>query len=275
MPDSLTLVVPVYNGGHFLRSSLEQAWNWLAAQRRPTELLVVDDGSTDTTQGVIDAFARAVAGREGPTFRALRHEPNRGKGAAVRRGLLEASGELVVFTDADLTYPIQNVGTIVTALEDGADLAYGDRMHPESRYVVAPTFFGYLFTRHAMGRVFNLLVRGFVVPGVMDTQAGLKGVKRAGAARLAVGRMNRFSFDVELLFLARRFGMRLASCPVRFVYRKEPSTVRFLRDALRMVRDMARIRYWGWRGVYDRPPPAIAPAAPPTARTDRERRGAI
>lgn len=258
-PASLTLLIPVYNGAAFLENTLRQAWDWLTGLDRPTELLVVDDGSRDRTPEILAEFAARHAGSERPKLSLLCNQPNRGKGYAVRRGWLCAGSELVVFTDADLTYPLDNLLPLVVALEGGADLAYGSRMHPDSRYVVAPTFFGKLFTRHLMGRMFNLLVRTIVVPGVLDSQAGLKGL-RGPAARELAGRvqLNRFSFDVEMLYVARRRGYTLRDCPVLFLYRKEPSTVHFVRDSLAMLRDMLRVRWRGLRGGYERPlPPAL------------------
>jgi len=255
----LTLVIPVYNGARFLRSSLEQARHWLEAQPYSGELLVVDDGSADETPAILAAFAAAAPDSARCRLTVLRNAGNRGKGFSVRRAFLQAAGEIVVFTDADLTYPIGNVEPLVAALEAGADLAYGSRMHLDSRYVIAPTFFGKLFTRHLMGRTFNLLLRMLVVRGVSDSQAGLKGCRKAAASLLAKRvRLNRFSFDVELFFVARRHGLRLAECPVEFIYRKEPSTVRFVRDSLAMVGDMLKVRWRGWRGVYDRDPDAAS-----------------
>lgn len=252
---SLTVILPVYRGASYLQRSLLQAHAWLAQQPQSTELLVIDDGSDDDTPDIIAAFVASVRENDRPKLTVLRNEPNRGKGYALRRAFLHARGDNVVFTDADLTYPIENVAHLVTALDAGADVVIGSRMHPDSRYVVAPSFFGYLFSRHLAGRVFNLLVRTLVVGGVLDSQAGLKGFRREVARSLAPRiRLGRFSFDVELLFIARRLGLRIVDCPVRFIYRKEPSTVHFLRDSLAMVRDIARVRWRGWRGVYDREP---------------------
>jgi glycosyltransferase involved in cell wall biosynthesis len=253
-PITLTLVIPVYNGARFLASSLQQAHDWLKERPFGVELLVVDDGSSDGTQAVMDAFVA-----EHPTSRCrltfLRNARNRGKGFSVRRAFLHAAGDLVVFTDADLTYPITNCEPLVDALRAGADLAYGSRMHADSRYVVAPSFFGKLFTRHFMGRTFNLLLRLLVAPGVMDSQAGLKGCRRDAARQLATRvQLPRFSFDVEMFFVAARLGLRIAECPVQFIYRKEPTTVRFVRDSLAMVRDMLRVRWRCLRGVYEREP---------------------
>jgi glycosyltransferase involved in cell wall biosynthesis len=254
VPTTLTLVIPVYNGARFLASSLQQAHDWLVDQPFGVELLVVDDGSSDATAQVIAEFAaQHPASRCRFTF--LRNARNRGKGFSVRRAFLHAAGELVVFTDADLTYPIDNCEPLIQALQAGADLVYGSRMHADSRYVVAPSFFGKLFTRHFMGRTFNLLLRMIVVRGVMDSQAGLKGCRRDAARQMATRvQLPRFSFDVEMFFVAARLGLRIVECPVQFIYRKEPSTVHFVRDSLAMVRDMLRVRWRGMRGVYEREP---------------------
>lgn len=282
----LTLVIPVYNGARFLADSLQKAHAWLLQQDYRSELLVVDDGSSDTTRTILDTFA-AAHGNDRCTLTFLSNQQNRGKGFSVRRAFLWARGEYVIFTDADLTYPIANCEPLLRTLENGADVAYGSRMHPDSRYVVAPAFFGKLFTRHFMGRTFNLLLRWIVVRGVYDSQAGLKGCRREAARQLAHRvRLNRFSFDVELFFIARRLGLLLAACPVQFLYRKEPSTVHFVRDSLAMVRDMLRVRWRGLRGVYDREldagalqdltdggPPAFHGKVSPRQTAARERTG--
>lgn len=258
----LTLILPAYNGAAFLEASLRKAYDWLANQERDTELLVIDDGSSDTTPEILASFESRARGR--PVFRWLRNDPNQGKGFAVRRAMLEARGDYRVFADSDLTYPIDNVGRIVAALEAGAEVAIASRTHRDSLYVVAPSFFRYLYTRHLLGRFFNLLVRLFIVGGVHDTQAGLKGATRRAAFDLFPRcRLTRFSFDVELLFLARRLGKRIEEVGVTFLYRKEPTTVRFVRDTFRMLFDMARIRWRAFRGRYDRPTPPEAILAHP------------
>ncbi len=248
---SLTVVIPVYNGAPFLASTLRQVRAWLARTPRWCEILLIDDGSHDGTSAILDEFVADWTPIANAEVVVLRNARNRGKGFSVRRAFLHARGDLVVFTDADLTYSLDNIDAITAVLATGADIAYGSRMHADSRYVVAPSFFGKLFTRHFMGRVFNLLARLIVLPGVLDSQAGLKGFQRAAARRLAGRvRLDRFSFDVELLFAARQLGLRLDPCPVLFVYRKEPTTVRFARDSIAMLRDMLRVRWRGIRGAY-------------------------
>ncbi len=258
MKPSLSLILPIYNSATFLEESLISCWDWLSHMDRETELILVDDGSSDTTPGILAAFARemseAAADAAGPRIRLLRNEPNMGKGFAVRRGMLEASGDLRVFTDADLTYPIGNADALIAELEQGAALALASRMHADSRYIVAPDFLRYVYTRHTIGRIFNLLVRVLLLPGILDTQAGLKAfTAKATEEIFPRGDRKGFSFDVELLYIARQLDLPMAQCPVRFIYRKEPSTVNFLKDTILMVIDMLRVRLRGMRGRYQRP----------------------
>ena len=270
----VSIIIPVLNGSAFLGDTLRTVRTWLVSLHRPCEIVVVDDGSTDATPAILREVTGGEAGavpidwlrREVP-IRWLRNERNQGKGYSVRRGMLAAEGRNRVFMDADLTYPIECTRRVLEALERGADVAIADRMHPDSRYIVAPGFFRYLYTRHLMGRFFNLLVRTFVVPGIRDTQAGLKGFRREAVLDLFPrGNLPRFSFDVELLYVAQRRGKRIEPVPITFAYRKEPSTVRFLRDTVQMLIDMARVRLRGIRGAYDRPlTPDPAPLPPPAA----------
>ena len=243
-----SLIIPFYRSASFLARTLDEVLEWFDGRGESFEVLAVDDGSPDETWSTLEAYKRV---HPRPELRLLRHGANRGKGQAIRTGVVAARGRFIYFTDADLTYRLSSLAGLMAALEEGADLAIGCRTHRDSRYEVAPSFFPVLFRRHLMGRFFNLLVRLFVVPGIRDTQAGLKGFTREAAARIfPLGRLNRFSFDVELLFLARKLGFTIAERGVHFVYRKEPTTVRFLRDSFKMLRDMVRIRLGYHRGVY-------------------------
>jgi dolichyl-phosphate beta-glucosyltransferase len=223
----------------------------LERQPYPTELVLVDDASDGEARRVIDAFRQDEA-ESAVAVRVLRNDRNRGKGFSVARGMLAASGALRVFTDADLAYPAEDIESIVDALEKGSDVAIACRVLPESRYVMSPTFFPYLFTRHAMSRLYNAVVRRLLATPVRDSQAGLKGFTREAAGvifpRLTIPR---FGFDVECLYIARRHRQRLTEVPVTFRYDDEPSTVRVLRDGVRMLTDIARILVNGRRGRYD------------------------
>ncbi|HEU4643298.1 MAG TPA: glycosyltransferase [Gemmatimonadaceae bacterium] len=246
-PPHLSLVVPVYNGAGRLPGSLGELRAWLCDRAYDWELILVDDHSGARVAELLADFACAT-----PGVTVLRNDRNRGKGFSVARGMLAARGQYRVFTDADLAYPASEVDRILCDLYGGADVAVACRVLPASRYIMSPTFFSYLYTRHVMSRLYNALVRWTLVPGILDTQAGLKGFT-ARAAEIVFPRLTipRFGFDVEALFIARRHGLSIRQTAVHFRYEDEPTTVRFLADAARMARDLALIRANHWRKRYD------------------------
>ncbi len=243
----LSLVVPVHNGAERLPEVLAELALLVRTRSQPMELVLVDDGSGPEAQAILDDFAA----RE-PGVRVLRHE-NHGKGFSVARGLSEARGRYRIVTDADLAYPVEEALQLLQVMEQGGDdVAIACRVLPESRYLMSPAFFHYLFTRHLMSRALNLVVRLLLLPGILDTQAGLKGMSEAAARDLAPRlTIHGFAFDIELLMAARRRGFRIRQVPVFVRYDSEPTTVKFARDAFRMARDLLRIRWRAWRGRYD------------------------
>ena len=264
----VSLVVPVHHCTGSLDKLLGELGAFVRDAQVPMELVLVDDrGSQPDASAELQRFA----GR--PHVRVLQNDRNRGKGFSVARGMLEATGAFRVFTDADLAYPLDEVWKIVSVLERGADVAIACRVLPDSQYTMSARYLRYIYTRHVMSRVFNGMVRMTLIPGVLDTQAGLKGYT-AAAAREVFSRVRiaGFGFDLESLFVARRLGLRIDQVPVRFRYNDEPTTVRFVRDARRMAADLARIRWRGWTGKYETPrdlPPAQA--SPPTDEELSER----
>jgi dolichyl-phosphate beta-glucosyltransferase len=219
---------------------------WLDCQPYATELIIVDDCSGPAAAKVMVDFASKRA-----NTRVIRQEANKGKGAAVARGMLAARGEYRVFTDADLAFPPTEIGKILADLEAGADVAIACRVLKESRYLMSPSFFHYLYTRHLMSRTFNFLVRLTMLHDVNDTQAGLKGFT-ARAAEFVFPRItiNRFGFDVEALFIAQHHGLSVKQSAILFRYDAEPSTVRFTRAGFTMIGDLIRIRTNHMRGKY-------------------------
>jgi dolichyl-phosphate beta-glucosyltransferase len=243
-----TLVLPVYNAQGFLDATLHEVYSWLSRREEPWELIVVDDASKDATVKILDAFERA---HPDEAIQIVRFHANHGKGLAVRVGLHRASGRYAVFTDCDLAYPLANIDRLLSRLADGADAAIANRVDPASTYLMSPSFFSYLFTRHLMGRIFNAISRAIAVPRILDTQAGLKGLRTAIVKPLLSRlRLDGFSFDVELLRGLIDRGARIDEVPVAFRYDSEPSTVSFTLDALRMARDLIRVRWRSWRGFY-------------------------
>jgi dolichyl-phosphate beta-glucosyltransferase len=256
----VSLVVPVHHCTGTLDNLLGELDKFLRDAPAPTELVLVDDrGRHPNASAELQRFAGQ------PHVRVLQNDRNRGKGFSVARGMLEAHGAFRVFTDADLAYPLDEVWKIVSVLERGADVAIACRVLPESQYTMSARYLRYIYTRHLMSRVFNKVVRMTLIPGVLDTQAGLKGYTAAAACEIfSRVRIAGFGFDLESLFVARRLGLRIDQVPVCFRYNDEPTTVRFVRDARKMATDLARIRWRGWTGEYETPRQLMAVEAPAT-----------
>ncbi len=272
---ALSVVVPVYNAESFIAESLRELIGYLSASPRRAEIIVVDDGSSDATA----QRARDTAATAPLPVRVVRSEANCGKGAAVRRGMQLAGGAQRVFLDADLAYPPDQIERVCRGLEAGADVVVASRVHPESRYVISPSFFRYLYTRHLAGRLFNAIVRLLLLPGIRDSQAGLKGFT-ASSARILFRDWTPagFGFDLAILFGARRRGMRVVQIPVVYRYDSEATTVRFMLDTLLVLRDLAHIRaravFGALRRRRRRRRRAAAAAAHPARNREAERRGA-
>jgi len=246
---ALSLVIPVYDAADQLPATLDAVDTFYARYPASLEVLFVDDHSTEAaTQRMLEEYVRLR-----PFARVLRNATNRGKGFSVARGMLAACGRHRVFTDVDLAYPLDQVDRIVAELEAGADMAIACRVLPESRYLMSPSFFHYLYTRHLMSRAFNRVVQTFLLPGILDTQAGLKGFT-AEAATLCFSRTTipGFGFDIECLYIAQAHGLVINQTAVHFRYDDEPTTVRFARDSNRMLQDIWKVKTNAWRGQYTR-----------------------
>lgn len=241
----MSLILPTRIGAGRLDRTLAELAEWLPRQSC-AELIIVDDGSEPRAATRMREFAVSTRG-----VTLLKNDRNRGKGFAVARGMLASRGRYRVFTDADLAYPLEEVSEVVRHLESGSDVVVACRVLPESRYDISPSFFRYLYTRHLISRAFNWVVRHVLLDGIRDTQAGLKGFT-ARAADLLFRRqtVQGFGFDVELLCIARDHGLRVTQMAVHYRYDHEPSTLRFTRDAIDMLRDLGRIEWNRMRGRY-------------------------
>ena len=233
----LSLIFPCYNEAARLPQTLAAFLARLSREPGAVEVLVVDDGSTDETFAV----ARAVAARD-HRVRVIRSQPNHGKGFGVRTGVLEAKGELIVFTDADGSYGPGEVARVTAALAD-APVAIGSR--PVGWATGPPA-------RRLASRLFNRAIRALLGLPFGDTQCGLKGFRRQAALELfGRARLDGFAFDAEVLFLACRLGLAVSEVPVR-AEERDGSKVQLVVDALGMVRDVLRVRRWAVSGDYDR-----------------------
>ncbi len=235
----LSVVVPAYNEEARLDFSLKQICSFLRKQPYASEVIFVDDGSTDRTV--------ALAKRElaGFPHTILKNETNRGKGSAVRKGMLAAKGKFVLFTDADLSTPIEEAASFLRSLQGDYDVVIGSRALDESKVEVHQAFL-----REFMGKIFNRLARLLTFHKIRDSQCGFKGFRREAARELfSAQKMDGFSFDVEIVYLAQRKGLRILEAPV--TWRNSPqSRVRLLGDPVRMFWDLVRIRWihnsYGW-----------------------------
>ena len=235
----LSVVIPAYNEERRLPETLSVVSDYLSRLPGIWEIIVADDGSDDGTAAIVQDFARRDARLRLLTL------PHRGKGSAVRHGMLAAAGEFRLLCDADLSVPIAQVERLLPPDCAGVDVAVGSREAPGAARYGEPG------RRHLMGRVYNTLARRLAAPGLADTQCGFK-CFRAGAAFLLFthATINGFSYDVEVLHLARRSGMSVAEIGIDWHYR-EHSKVRPFRDAFSMALDLLRIR-WRHRGYPGR-----------------------
>ncbi|MAF45637.1 MAG: glycosyltransferase [Acidimicrobiales bacterium] len=235
----ISVILPAYRAAPLVAEAIQRIRD--DVQPAEVEIIVVDDGSKDETANIA---------RESGADEVIELTQNRGKGEAVRRGMAAASGSYLVFTDVDLAYRPSQIMNIVEALERGADVALGSRRHSESEENGPPSPI-----REQGSRVFNRLTRLFLPGPHLDTQCGLKGFTfQAAQSVFPISRISGFAFDVEVLFLARRFDMEIVEIPV-VVDHLEQSTVRFIPQAIRMLWDVARVRLWSMTRRYNHAPP--------------------
>jgi len=238
-PGSLAIVLPAYNEADRIGPALDELFGYLAADTtlpRPIEVLVVDDGSSDATVARVEVRPEAGGALEGIGLRVL-PVPHGGKGAAVRTGMLDADADLIVFTDADMATPPDQLPLLVAALADH-DVALGSRIQPDGSDMRAtqPIY------RRLLGKAFHLLASIWVVGPVQDTQCGFKGFTRAAAHDLfARQQILSIVFDVELIFLARRRGYRLAIVPIRWYDKRGSRMAARAGLAMRVAWDLFRI----------------------------------
>jgi dolichyl-phosphate beta-glucosyltransferase len=242
---SLSIVVPAYNEGARLGKSLRAIVNYLNENAPGSELIVVDDGSTDNTA---DAAREELSDSGNLRTSVISYQSNLGKGRAVRLGLLASRGDIALFTDADLSTPITETSKLVEPIERGeCDLAFGSRALDRSLIGVHQPW-----RREQGGRIFNLAVRLATGLPFWDTQCGFKAFRMSACRPIIEGAtIDRFGFDVELLYVAYRAGLRLKEIPVRWDH-AEGSKVNVASDSFKMLSEVGRIRQQARRGVYDR-----------------------
>jgi glycosyltransferase involved in cell wall biosynthesis len=235
-----TFVIPAYNESVRIRPTLDALLRHTQEQKWEAEILVVNDGSTDTTAQIVREYNRSH-----PQILLLENPGNRGKGYSVRNGMLHARGDICLFTDADLSSPIEEAQKLFDTIGRGADIAIGSRwLRVELQTERQPLY------RQLFGRIFNLALRVILGLRFADTQCGFKAFRREAAQRIfPLQKIERWGWDPEILFLARRAGLRVEEVPVLWAH-SEGTRLHPLRDGLKMFLEVVRIRWYAMVGDY-------------------------
>jgi dolichyl-phosphate beta-glucosyltransferase len=235
-----SIVIPAYNESRRIVPTLNRVLTYLAEQGWDAELIVVNDGSRDDTAEIVRRFAE-----KNPMMGLLENPGNRGKGYSVRNGMLNARGDVLLFSDADLSSPIEEAAKLLQAIANGADVAIGSRwMNAELQTERQPLY------RQLFGRLFNLILRVVLGLKYKDTQCGFKAfTSRAAHAIFPLQRIERWGFDPELIFLAQKQGFKVVEVPVQWAH-DEKTTLSPLRDGTRMFFEVMKIRWNAITGKY-------------------------
>ena len=238
-----SIVIPAYNESARILATLRSVVLCVRAQGWSAEIIVVNDGSRDSTAEVVRDFAA-----DAPEVRLLQNPSNRGKGYSVRSGLLQALGEVVMFTDADLSAPIEEAERLFAAIAAGADIAIGSRWLEKGRQTHRQPLY-----RQFFGRCFNAVTRAVMGLRFADTQCGFKAFTRAAAQTVfQLQTIERWGFDPEILFIGLKRGYRIVEVPVSWAH-DERTRMSYLKDGIKMLEEIAIIRWNALRGRYNKP----------------------
>jgi glycosyltransferase involved in cell wall biosynthesis len=241
----VSVVIPVYNYASRVHRTIHTIAEYVEANSVDWEVLFVDDGSTDQTVAAVRTLTEDY-----DYMRLLVQPENMGKGAAVRRGFAEATGDFHIFTDVDLAYGLDEIEKVVESLENGADLAFADRRHPLSVCDCDQAKVEYQQKRDVMSKVLNHLVQRMGLGNIRDTQAGLKGLRKECSRILRRGQVNGFPFDIELFAMARVNNLKMEAIPVEYHIEDAPSTVMPVPVVIDFVKSIQLIRRNMIRGTY-------------------------
>ncbi len=264
----ISIVIPAYNERARIETALARVLSCVAERQWDAEVLVVDDGSTDDTAAIVQRWMARY-----PILQLFENPGNRGKGYSVRNGLLQAAGNIVMFTDADLSAPIEEAERLFAAIEAGADVAIGSRWLDKQRQTRHQPLY-----RRFFGRCYNALTRLVMGLPYKDTQCGFKAFRRSAARCIfPLQTIERWGFDPEILFIAQKLDFTIVEVPVTWGH-DERSRISYLRDGSQMLREMVEIRSNSLRGRYDRAIAALkdtsafvtarVPSAPMQTMTD-------
>lgn len=248
----ISIVIPAYNEKARIGATLAEVIRCVEAYAWAAEVIVVDDGSTDATAVIVKAVADKY-----PFVHLLPNSANRGKGYSVRNGILHASGDIVLFTDADLSSPIDEARLLFAAIREGADVAIGSRWLETARQTIRQPLY-----RRFFGRCFNLVTRMIMRLPFADTQCGFKAFTRQAAQTIfQLQRVERWGFDPEILFIALKRGYNVAEVAVTWGH-DERTRISYLKDGMQMLKELLFVRWNALIGVYGKPVVEYAPRVP-------------
>jgi glycosyltransferase involved in cell wall biosynthesis len=238
---ALSIVIPAYNECARIEGTLERVMGCIQSRGWDAEVLVIDDGSTDETVAVVQRWME-----HHERLHLVKNPGNRGKGYSVRNGLLQSAGDIVMFTDADLSAPMQEAERLIAAIDAGADVAIGSRWLDKQKQIVHQPLY-----RRFFGRCFNKVTRLVIGLPFRDTQCGFKAFKREAAQTIfRLQTIERWGFDPEILFIAQKLKYRIVEVPVTWGH-DERSRMSYLKDGMKMLEEMGQIRANSLRGRYD------------------------
>lgn len=242
MDPQYTIVIPAYNESARIGHALDEVLRTMDDRRWNAEVLVVNDGSTDNTAAIVESYVARDR-----RIRLIENPGNRGKGYSVRNGLLHGSGNILMFTDADLSAPMEEAERLFAAIRDGADVAIGSRWLERSRQTIHQPLYRQIF-----GRCFNLVTRMIMRLPFADTQCGFKAFRRGAAQTIfRLQRIERWGFDPEILFIALKRGYTVREVPVTWGH-DERTRMSYLKDGIKMLEELLYVRWNSLIGVYDR-----------------------
>jgi len=229
----LSIVIPAYNEEGRIGTSLTEIYSFLKKRNYDFEIIVVDDGSKDKTLNLLSEYSQNI-----PNLIVLKNESNQGKGFSVKKGVLNSKGDIILYTDADLSTPIEELDKLIYWLDEGYLISIGSRDLPESQVNRHQAWY-----RELMGKIFNRIIRLILNLDYHDTQCGFKCFRSDAALEIFKGlRLCGFSFDVEMLFVAKHRGIKVKEVPVRW-YNSPESKVEIIRDSSKMLWDILKLRF--------------------------------